>query len=99
MATGLGAVYPNFKYENIASVSVSAGAMVFMLLALGLVVITVLLESLIYYLIAARPQVICNVPLFLEIVASATLIFMLNGAAFYLPMRAGAKRILRDTSF
>ena len=64
LATGLGATYPNFKYENIASVSVSAGAMIFMLLAFGLVVITVSLESLIYYHLAARPSTTHSIPFF-----------------------------------
>jgi len=97
LATGLGAVYPNFKHENIASVSVSAGAMVFMLLAFGLVAATVSLESLIYYLVAARPPTTYSAPLFIKIASCAVSIFILNWAAFYLPMRAGARRILRDT--
>jgi ABC-2 type transport system permease protein len=98
LATGLGAVYPNFKHENIASVSVSAGAMVFMLLAFGLVVVTVSIGSLIYYLLAAKSYTSHSVSFFLQIASCAALIFILNSTAFYLPLRAGTKRILTDTS-
>ena len=99
LAIGLGAAYPNFKHENIASVSVSSGAMVFMLLAFGLVVMTVSLESLIYYLLAVRPSATCGVPVILQIAGSASSIFMLNWAACYFPMREGAKRLPADASF
>jgi ABC-2 type transport system permease protein len=98
LATGLGAVYPNFRYENIASVSVSAGAMVFMLLAFGLVIITVSLESWIYYLLAVRQSMPHRFPIFLHIVVCVICIFLLNGAAFYLPIKAGAGRLLKDPS-
>jgi ABC-2 type transport system permease protein len=98
LATGLGAVYPNFKHENIASVSVSAGAMVFMLLAFGLVVVTVSIESWIYYLLTSGHSAPHPVSISLQIGVCLVTILLINGAAFYLPMRAGAEKILNDTS-
>ncbi len=98
LATGLGAVYPKFRHVNIASVSVSAGAMVFMLLAFGLVIITVSLESWIYYLLALRQPMPPRFPIFLHIVVCLICILLCNGAAFYLPMKTGVGRLLKDQS-
>jgi ABC-2 type transport system permease protein len=98
LATGLGAVYPKFRHENIAAVSVSAGAMFFMLLAFGLVIITVSLESWVYYLLAARQSVPHRFSVFPHIIACLTCIFVFNGAAFYLPMKTGIRRIMRESS-
>jgi ABC-2 type transport system permease protein len=50
LGTGLGAAYPKFKYENVASVSMTLGAMAFMLIAFSLVLLTLLVGSRAYYL-------------------------------------------------
>lgn len=65
-----------------------------MLFAFGLVVATVSLECLIYYLRATIPPT--SVPSLLQTAGCVASIFMLNWAPFYLPIRAGAKRILID---
>lgn len=98
LATGLGAAYPNFRHNNMASVSVSGGAMVFMLLAFALVVVTVSLESRVYYLLSARYSMQPGVPVIFQISACILSILLVNWTAFYLPMKAGADRTLKDMS-
>jgi hypothetical protein len=95
LATGLGAVYPKFGHDNLASVSVSAGAMVFMVLAFGLVIMTVSLESWIYYLLASGQTMPHRFPVSLHLAVCLVGIFIINGAAFYLPMKAGAGKLLK----
>ena len=48
LGTGFGAIYPKFKYENIASVSMSLGGMAFMLIAFSVVIVTLSLEAWIF---------------------------------------------------
>ena len=97
LATGLGATYPKFRYENIASVSVSLGGMVFMLISFGVVTATILLESRIFYLHVVR-QAEPDVSDLLQIVACAISILAINACAFYLPMRSGERKIMEDAT-
>ncbi|MHB8883220.1 MAG: putative ABC transporter permease subunit [Thermodesulfovibrionales bacterium] len=88
LGTGLGALYPKFRYENIAAVSMSLGGMVFMLLAFLLVTATLSLEAWAYYSWHAGPQT-AGVRIGLCIL----LIVAINAAALLLPMKIGAKRL------
>lgn len=92
LATGLGAAYPKFRHDNIASVSVSIGAMVFMVIAFGVVAATIAAESWIFYLHAVRPGGSHASQVVLLLLALAAV----HAAAFYLPMRIGAERLCRD---
>jgi ABC-2 type transport system permease protein len=95
LGTGLGAIYPKFKYENIASVSMSLGGMAFMLLAFLVVLATLAIESWVYYRYAFRTGIDTafssseKIPL----VVWTAVILLINAFAFYLPMRAGEKRL------
>ncbi len=92
LGTGLGAMSPRFKYENIASVSMSLGGMGFMLLAFALVVATLLIEAWVvwlYYLNGVFPWP--------EAIAAAASILALNFSAAYWPMRLGARKLSYNT--
>lgn len=94
MSAGLGAAFPKFEYENIASVAVGLGAMTFMLLALGLVTATLSAGAWNYYLWATKLR--GNGPHMAEgirIILSIVFVFLINAAAFYLPMRAGVRKL------
>jgi hypothetical protein len=88
LGVGLGAMYPRFKYENIASVSMSLGGLSFMLLAFSLVVATVLIEAWIVYLYYAKG-------FFPWPAATAAGVFIgcMNFHAAYYPMRLGIRRL------
>jgi ABC-2 type transport system permease protein len=92
LATGLGAAYPKFRYDNIAAVSVSIGAVVFMIIAFGLVVATIAIESWIFYLHVIRPEGLPVVQVVLLLIA----LFGMHATAFYLPIKIGAGRLGED---
>ena len=95
LGTGFGAIYPKFRYENIASVSMSLGGMAFMLIAFSVVLITLSLEAWMFYIyhqsaaIDASPGLTWKI----QIAACIGVILSLNVAAFYLPMRMGIKKL------
>jgi len=95
LGTGFGAIYPKFKYENIASVSMSLGGMAFMLIAFSLVIATLSLEAWIFYIANIRESFDINGKL--QIAAALILILLINAAAFYMPMKIGKKKLQGQT--
>jgi len=89
LGTGLGAIYPKFRYENIASVSMSLGGMAFMILAFSVVLTTLSLEAWIFFLCQAELDLSGKI----QIAVSLLLIAAINAAAFFLPMKIGARRL------
>ncbi|MDH4231203.1 MAG: hypothetical protein OEW04_04140 [Nitrospirota bacterium] len=89
LGTGMGAIYPKFRYANIASVSMSLGGMAFMVLAFSLVVITLSLEAWLFYVSQAGLDLAGKI----QIAVCLALIGAINAAAFFLPMKIGAKRL------
>ena len=89
LGTGFGAIYPKFKYENIASVSMSLGGMAFMLIAFSVVIVTLSLEAWIFYL--HRIKLISGFNW--QSTLCVVLILLINTAAFYLPMRMGEEKL------
>jgi ABC-2 type transport system permease protein len=92
LGVGLGAIYPQFKYENIAAVSMSLGGLSFMLLAFTLVVVTVLIETWIVYLYYSRGFFVWPAA-----IAAGVLILSINFLAAYYPIRIGIRRLSYNT--
>ncbi len=95
LGTGLGAMYPHFDYENVASVSMSIGGMAFMLISFGVVVLTVALEGAAYYFCRIRQgtagsSVIGDTAM---VAACFALALLINALSFYLPMKRGEKML------
>lgn len=99
LGTGFGAIYPRFKYENIASVSMSLGGMTFMLIAFSVVIITLSLEAWIFYVYNLRAGIhgILGFSGTFQIVLCVIMILLINATALYLPMRIGRKKIQEQT--
>lgn len=93
LGAGMGSVWPKFKHENIASVSMSLGGMAFMLAAMGVVMVTVALVALPYYLYLKAGS-----PAWPVTAACALLVLAVNLASFYFPMRAGLRNLEGDYS-
>ncbi|MBI4685068.1 MAG: hypothetical protein HY755_07695 [Nitrospirae bacterium] len=91
LGTGFGAIYPKFKYENIASVSMSLGGMTFMLIAFSIVIITLSLEAWIFYVYKLKG--VMDFSGKIQIALCLVLILLVNAVAFYLPIRVGEKKI------
>jgi ABC-2 type transport system permease protein len=100
LGIGMGAIYPKFKYENIASISMSPGGMFFMLIAFLIVVLTVSLEAWSFYLY--KKAIISGSEIsYLQIarfIMAGLLIITLNSLAFFIPMKLGKKRLEEDLS-
>jgi ABC-2 type transport system permease protein len=97
LGTGFGAVYPKFRYDNIASVSMGLGGMTFMVLAFSVVVLTLALEALIFFLFKSDRGLDGGLHLSgkIQIMLCIALIVSVNVTAFYLPMKIGIKRLVR----
>jgi ABC-2 type transport system permease protein len=89
LGTGMGAIYPKFRYENIASVSMSLGGMVFMMLAFAVVLSTLSLEAWIFYLWKSGPDIAGKI----RIAICIMLILVTNATAFIVPMKLGVRRL------
>jgi ABC-2 type transport system permease protein len=97
LGTGLGALFPQFRYENIASISMSPGGMLFMLIAFLIVLLTVSLEAFSFYLYKMAPTDFLSPWMGkAQILLTGLLIIMLNFLTFYIPMKLGAKRLEED---
>jgi ABC-2 type transport system permease protein len=100
LGTGMGAMYPRFRYENIASISTSPGGMLFMLFAFSVVLLTVSLESWSFY--SYKKAVLSgSATSYMQIgqlVTAGILIITLNSLAFFIPMKMGKKRLEEDLS-
>jgi ABC-2 type transport system permease protein len=100
LGTGMGAMYPRFRYENIASISTSPGGMLFMLFAFSIVLLTVSLEAWSFYIY--KKAVISGSAISYaqigQLVMAGILIIILNSLAFYIPMKIGKKRLEEDSS-
>ncbi len=98
LGIGMGAVYPKFKYENIASISMSPGGMFFMLIAFAVILLTVSIEAWAFF--QYKKAVLSNVPLNLiekgQLFLAGTAIIALNFFTFYIPMKMGKKCLEED---
>lgn len=100
LGVGMGAMHPKFKYENIASISMSPGGMLFMLIAFSVVLLTVSLEAWSFYLY--KKAEIASISLsFMEksqFILVGLLIILLNTLTFYIPMKIGKSHLEGDFS-
>jgi ABC-2 type transport system permease protein len=95
LGVGLGAMYPKFRYTNIASIPMGLGGILFMILALTVVTLTVLLEAWPMYLYLNNRVI--NIPLrtweMVQTGMSLMLVIIINLICFYVPMRLGTRSI------
>jgi ABC-2 type transport system permease protein len=98
LGIGTGAMYPKFRYDNVAAISMSLGGLIFMLLSFLVVLLTVFIEAWAFYLY--KRAVLFDLPLGLKekvlFVFSGVVILILNALTFYIPMRIGRKRLEED---
>jgi ABC-2 type transport system permease protein len=95
LGIGLGAIYPKFQYNNIASIPMGFGGILFMILALLCVTATVVLEAWPLYLYINGKLI--NKPFssweILQTCMSLILVIIINVTCFYIPFRMGIKSI------
>lgn len=95
MGIGIGAIYPNFRYENIAQVGTSIGAVIYMILSFLLFSLTILIQAIpVYWIFMSRTKGISLSIVQLSMIAILfSLSFILWGISFFIPIQMGAKRL------
>lgn len=98
LGTGLGALFPKFRYENIASISMSPGSMLFMVIAFLIVLLTVSLEAFSFYLYKTSDLSDFLSPWMkkTQILLAGILVILVNFLTFFIPMKLGVKRLEED---
>ena len=95
LGVGLGAVYPNFRHENIAQVATGFGGLIYMIISSIFIALVIMLEAGPVYTILSthfRGQEISHLQ-WIWIVGSFILVIFLNIFAVQRPMAAGLKAI------
>jgi len=95
LAVGLGALYPNFKTDNVARIANSVGGIITVVLSLSYVVLAISIEAVATYLfVSGKAEQWGAVGLIIAIVILAELV--LHGTAIVLPLRLGIRRWSRQ---
>ncbi len=101
LGIGMGALYPRFRYTNVADIPSGFGGLLFMVLSLGLIGATVLLEARPVYLLfsSSLGRVELSTWAYLEIALAFFMILILNISAIWLPVRCGLKNLMSRERF
>jgi len=95
LGVGLGAVYPNFRHENIAQVATGFGGLIYMIISSVFIALVIMLEAGPVYTILSthfRGEEITHLQ-WIWIVGSFIMVIFLNIFAVQRPMSAGLKAI------
>jgi ABC-2 type transport system permease protein len=95
LGIGMGAAFPNFKAENITQVATGFGGLLYMILAMGFIILVIILEAGPVYTIFAAQVRHHSLSLFqwLYIGGSLFLAALVNAAAVWLPMHYGSRKL------
>ncbi len=95
MGVGIGAIYPNLRYENIAQVATSIGAVIYMISSFLLFFLTILFQAIpAYWIFMGRTKGIpLSIGQFLIIGTLFFVSFIFWVIAFFKPIQIGAKRL------
>jgi ABC-2 type transport system permease protein len=100
LGVGLGAVFPRFKHENVAQIPTGFGGIVYMLLTLLFIGSVVTLEAWpVYKIFTAQTMGNRITPGgWVSIAVSFSAVVIVNGAALFIPMKIGLKRLQEEES-
>jgi ABC-2 type transport system permease protein len=95
LGIGLGALYPNFKYQNIAQVSTSFGGVLYMIVSSLFIATIIVLEAWPVYILFMSDLRGNAVTMFqwFFIVVSFLAVFIINAVAIFIPMKIGLKAL------
>jgi ABC-2 type transport system permease protein len=95
LGVGMGAVFPNFKAENITQVATGFGGLLYMILAMGFIALVVILEAGPVYILFMAQARHHSLSFFqwLYVGGSILLLVLMNIAAVWLPMRYGVRKL------
>ena len=95
LGIGLGALYPNFKYQNIAQVSTSFGGVLYMIVSSLFIATIIVLEAWPVYILFMsdlRGNAVTMFQWFFIVVSFLT-VFVINAVAIFIPMKIGLKAL------
>jgi ABC-2 type transport system permease protein len=96
LGIGIGALYPNFKFENIAQVSTGFGGVIYMIISATFVGAIIVLEAgpvFIIFMAGVRDRAI-SAPQWLFIISSFLGVLALITVTIYKPMKMGIKALM-----
>jgi ABC-2 type transport system permease protein len=101
LGIGIGAIFPRFRYENIAQIPTGFGGLLYMMLAMLYCVLIVVIEALPLelYMTAVASGLPLRAGQWCIIVCCVFFICVLSAAACIVPMRIGLHRLSRLESF
>lgn len=88
LGVGMGAMYPRFRYENIAEVAAGAGGIIYMILCLSYIGTVIVLEARPVYVHFKR-QIFIGDYSMASLYVAAVLILVMTAAAIIVPMKRG----------
>mgnify|MGYP005833915393 FL=1 len=101
LSIGCGAVYPRFDVEHTAQIPTGFGGLLYMILAILFVGIVVILEAgPVYMVLMARFTGTALTDLqWLKIILAGAAVLIVNGLAFYLPLKIGIRALTAFEKF
>ena len=100
LAIGFGALYPNFKYQNIAQVSTGFGGVLYMIISSIFIGIIIILEAGPVYIVFMSEVNGKTVSAYqwVWIIASFLTVVLINSVAIFKPMKMGLKALREHES-
>ena len=92
LGVGMGAMYPRFRYENIAQVAAGAGGIIYMILCLAYIGTVIILEARPVYIHFKR-QIFWGDYSMASLYVAAIAVFIMTAAVIIIPMRRGIKAL------
>lgn len=97
LGVGLGALYPDFKHENIAKVATGFGGLIYMIFSAVFMAVIIILEAGPVYLLftsGVRGEAVSGIQ-WLFVITSFVAVFLLILFTVYKPMKMGAEALSR----
>ena len=97
LGIGIGALYPNFKFENIAQVSTGFGGVIYMIISAMFMGAIIVLEAgpvFVIFMAGVRDRAI-SAPQWLFIISSFLGVLALITVTIYKPMKMGIKALMQ----
>jgi ABC-2 type transport system permease protein len=96
LGIGLGAVFPRFRYENVAQIPTGFGGIAYMLITMIFIGAVVALEAWPVYRIFMTQTAGGALPRsgWVGIIASFGMVILINALMIILPMKIGLKRLM-----
>ncbi len=98
LGIGLGAVFPRFKYNNVAQIPTGFGGIVYMILTMLFIGTVILFEAWPVYKIFMAQAMGSRITVlgWISIASSCVFVFAVNIMALFLPIKVGVNRLLNQ---